>query len=221
MWHHFASDKRLTVTSNEFQPDRALFWGLMRAQLTTIVAFGLLVTGLAGVFAGLVAVDFRAGLTLLPFLPMSPGDFKLIFTGLARGSLVQFDRGSIDKLEKFIKEHNDDFSDMYEMLDELKESEHIYRNSVPDITHNHFRLFYSSQLWSTIIKSMINAWKIQNIIDEFDSLDNFKANVTREWLINQKGFGYESSDSVLCYFAYRDVMVVDNYTLKLLKKLGF
>jgi endonuclease-3 related protein len=61
----------------------------------------------------------------------------------------------------------------------------------------------------------------QNIIDEFDSLDNFKANVTREWLLNQKGFGYESSDSVLCYFAYRDVMVVDNYTLKLLKKLGF
>ena len=43
------------MTSNEFQPDRALFWGLMRAQLTTIVAFGLLVTGLAGVFAGLVA----------------------------------------------------------------------------------------------------------------------------------------------------------------------
>jgi endonuclease-3 related protein len=61
----------------------------------------------------------------------------------------------------------------------------------------------------------------QNIIDEFDSLDNFKANVTREWLLNQKGFGYESSDGVLCYFAYRDVMVVDNYTLKLLKKLGF
>ena len=44
------------MTSNEFQPNRALFWGLMCAQLTTIVVFGLLVTGLAGVFAGLVAV---------------------------------------------------------------------------------------------------------------------------------------------------------------------
>jgi ATP synthase protein I len=54
--HHFASAKRLKVTSNEFQPNRALFWGLMCAQLTTIVVFGLLVTGLAGVFAGLVAV---------------------------------------------------------------------------------------------------------------------------------------------------------------------
>jgi len=42
--------------------------------------------------AGLTAVDFRAGLTLLPFLPMSPVDFKLIWTGLLRGRLVQFDR---------------------------------------------------------------------------------------------------------------------------------
>ncbi len=31
--------------------------------------------------SGLVAVDFRAGLALLPFLPMSPGDFKLIING--------------------------------------------------------------------------------------------------------------------------------------------
>jgi len=33
---------------------------------------------------GLTAIDFRAGLALLPFLPMSPGDFKLILSGLAR-----------------------------------------------------------------------------------------------------------------------------------------
>lgn len=33
-------------------------------------------------YGGLVAVDFRAGLALLPFLPMSPGDFKLIARGL-------------------------------------------------------------------------------------------------------------------------------------------
>jgi hypothetical protein len=48
--------------------------------------------------AGLVAVDFRAGLALLPFLPMSPGDVVLIFKGLGRGSIVQFDRGDVTKL---------------------------------------------------------------------------------------------------------------------------
>ena len=43
------------MTSNEFQPNRTLFWGLMRAQLVTLVLFALLVTSLAGTLAGLVA----------------------------------------------------------------------------------------------------------------------------------------------------------------------
>ena len=50
---------------------------------------------------GLIAVDFRAGLALLPFLPMSPGDVVLIAKGIGRGSLVQFDRGNIGRLEAF------------------------------------------------------------------------------------------------------------------------
>jgi len=115
---------------------------------------------------GLTAVDFRSGLALLPFLPMSPGDFKLIFNGLKRGSLVQFDRGSLKKLESFMSDHNDDFADMKEMLEELKTAESAYRHSVPDITHNHVRLLYSRQLWSSIISSTIQGWKIRNIIDD-------------------------------------------------------
>ncbi|UCD90628.1 MAG: hypothetical protein JSW04_04145 [Desulfobacterales bacterium] len=115
---------------------------------------------------GLTAVDFRAGLALLAFLPMSPGDFKLIFNGLKRGSLVQFDRGSLKKLESFISNHNDDFADMRGMLEELKIAESAYRHSIPDITHNHVRLLYHRQLWSTIISSTIQGWKIRNIIDD-------------------------------------------------------
>jgi hypothetical protein len=113
---------------------------------------------------GLVAVDFRAGLALLPFLPMSPGDFKLIAKGLLRGSLVQFDRGDISKLEKFIQAHPDTFSDMDDMLEELKAAEHVYRDSVPDITHNNFRLLYDLRLWSTMIHSAITGWKVRNFI---------------------------------------------------------
>ncbi|MBU0699476.1 MAG: hypothetical protein KKE59_08665 [Proteobacteria bacterium] len=116
--------------------------------------------------AGLVAVDFRAGLVLLPFLPMSPADFKLIFKGLARGSLVQFDRGSLSKLKRFIDAHDDAFADMRKMLDELKASERVYRDSLPDITHNHVRLLYSRRLWSTILDSAVSGWKVRNIIDE-------------------------------------------------------
>ncbi len=115
---------------------------------------------------GLVAVDFRAGLALLPFLPMSPGDFKLILKGLFRGSLVQFDRGSIAKLQRFIEQNSEEFADSQKLLDELKSVESVYRNSVPDITHNHVKLLYSKKLWSTMLDSAVTGWKVRNIVDE-------------------------------------------------------
>ena len=116
--------------------------------------------------AGLMAVDFRAGLTLVPFLPMSPGDFKLILQGLKRGSLVQFDRGNIDELEQFMALHPEDFSDMKELLEELKITDDYYRKSIPDITHNHIRLLYSKKLWGTILKSTVDGWRVKNLIDD-------------------------------------------------------
>jgi len=115
---------------------------------------------------GLVAVDFRAGLALLPFLPMSPGDFKLIFAGFRRLSLVQFDRGNIKQLEQFISGHSEKFTDMEAMLVRLKESERIYRTSQIDISHNHFKLLFSKKLWSGIVASARSAWKIRNLIDK-------------------------------------------------------
>ncbi len=66
------------------------------------------------------------------------------------------------------------------------------------------------------IKELFRAIK-----EEFDDFENFKLNVTREWLLMQRGIGEESADSILCYACYRDVLVVDNYTKKLLYSLGF
>ncbi|MBM4025868.1 MAG: hypothetical protein FJ280_10755, partial [Planctomycetes bacterium] len=117
-------------------------------------------------FAGLVAVDFRAGLALLPFLPMSPGDVKLIAQGLGRGSLVQFDRGSLERLDRFVADHPAEFADMGGILTELKEAERLYRDSVPDITHNHVRLLSSGRLWGTILDSAVTSWRTRDLIDE-------------------------------------------------------
>lgn len=115
---------------------------------------------------GLVAVDFRAGLALLPFLPMSPGDFPLIIKGIGRGSLVQFDRGSLQQLDRFVAAHPDTFADMADMLAELKQNEDVYRNSVPDVTHNHVRLFFSRHLWSTMLSSARVGWQVQGLVDQ-------------------------------------------------------
>ncbi len=116
--------------------------------------------------SGLVAVDFRAGLALLPFLPMSPGDVKLILKGLGRGSLVQFDRGDLGRLERFVAAHGAEFADMQGVLTELKAVERVYRDSVPDITHNHVRLLYSGRLWRTTLDSAVTGWKVRGFIEE-------------------------------------------------------
>ncbi|MBE0537002.1 MAG: hypothetical protein IH624_15165 [Phycisphaerae bacterium] len=113
--------------------------------------------------AGLTAVDFRAGLALLPFLPMSPGDFKLIWQGIRRGSLVQFDRGDLGRLEAFVDAHVDRFADMRDALEELKADEEVYRNSLPDVTHNHVKLLYSGKLWGTIFSSAVTGWRVRNL----------------------------------------------------------
>lgn len=61
----------------------------------------------------------------------------------------------------------------------------------------------------------------KNIINYFNNFNYFRDNVSREWLLEQKGIGKESADSILNYACYRDVMVVDKYTQKLLNKCGF
>jgi hypothetical protein len=116
--------------------------------------------------AGLTAVDFRAGLALLPFLPMSPGDVPLIFKGIARGSLVQFDRGNLDKLESYVRSHPEAFADMREALEELRVDERIYRDSQIDLTHNHVRLVGSSRLWGQILDSAVTGWRVRGMIDD-------------------------------------------------------
>ena len=115
---------------------------------------------------GLTAVDFRAGLVLLPYLPMSPGDFKLIARGVGRGSLVQFDRGNLDTLKQYMEAHPKEFADMWPLYEELVDAEQVYRNSVPDITHNGLRLLYSGKLWSQIRRSSITGWRVTNVIDK-------------------------------------------------------
>ncbi len=97
---------------------------------------------------------------------MSPGDFKLIAKGVARGSLVQFDRGSLDKLKTFMEEHAKAFAGMKPQFAELQAAEETYRSSLPDVTHNGLRLLYSGQLWSTIFASAVTGWRVCNLLDD-------------------------------------------------------
>ena len=61
----------------------------------------------------------------------------------------------------------------------------------------------------------------KNILEDFGSFDNFCENVSREWLLLQKGIGPETADAILCYACMQDYMVVDSYTNRLLKSFGY
>jgi len=60
----------------------------------------------------------------------------------------------------------------------------------------------------------------KNILEEFGNFETFQEQVQREWLLNQKGIGQETADAILCYVCFREVMVVDKYTQKLLSNKG-
>jgi hypothetical protein len=115
--------------------------------------------------AGLTAIDFRAGLTLLPFLPMSPADFPLIVKGLCRGRVVQFDRSDLQRLDRFMQAHADDFQGLEPAVAELRERDRAYRRSMPDVTHHHLRLLIDSDLRGSIKRGAITSWKNLGRID--------------------------------------------------------
>ena len=61
----------------------------------------------------------------------------------------------------------------------------------------------------------------QNIIETFFTFENFQEQVSREWLLNQKGIGPETADAILCYVCKQEEMVVDSYTNRLVQEFGF
>lgn len=66
------------------------------------------------------------------------------------------------------------------------------------------------------IKTLIDA-----IYNEFEDFESFKESVCRQWLLSQKGIGLETCDSILCYACKKDEMVVDSYTLRILRYLNY
>ena len=59
----------------------------------------------------------------------------------------------------------------------------------------------------------------QNILNDFGDFQTFKKNATREWLLQQKGIGFETADAILNFACLKAVFVSDAYTLKFLKRL--
>jgi hypothetical protein len=137
-------------------------WGTMKSQPNALKR----IDSSNGKVGDLTAIDFRAGLALLPFLPMSPADFKLIIKGLLRGNLVQFDRGNLKKLAEFINHHKEEFEDLMPAYEELLVREPQYRESLPDISHQGLKLIYKRSLRKSVKEGLIKGWESKELIDK-------------------------------------------------------
>jgi len=137
-------------------------WGTMKSQPNAL----LRINSTTRSVNDLTGIDFRAGLALLPFLPMSPADFKLIIKGLFRGNLVQFDRGNLKKLKLFINEHKEKFKDLIPAVEELVVREPQYRDSLPDISHHGLKLIFNQSLRNTVKEGLIRGWECKELVDK-------------------------------------------------------
>ncbi len=61
----------------------------------------------------------------------------------------------------------------------------------------------------------------KNISEAYGDFENFCEGVNREWLLSQKGIGFESADAILNYACKRDILCVDAYSARILKSLGY
>jgi len=137
-------------------------WSTMKSQPNALKR----VDSSDGKIDDLTAIDFRAGLALLPFLPMSPADFKLIIKGLFRGNFVQFDRGNLEKLAEFINQNKTAFEDLLPAYEELLVREPQYRESLPDISHQGLKLVYKKSLRRSVIQGLVAGWKSKDLVDQ-------------------------------------------------------
>ncbi len=115
--------------------------------------------------AGLCAVDFRAGLALVPYLPMSPGDFGLIWAGLKRGSLAQFDRCDFKKLRAYTDARPEVYGEHQGLIDALEKYDAEYRRSMPDISHQGLQLLTDGKLRADVRKGLVAGYWSSCIID--------------------------------------------------------
>ncbi|MCD6590803.1 MAG: endonuclease [Candidatus Aenigmarchaeota archaeon] len=63
--------------------------------------------------------------------------------------------------------------------------------------------------------------ELAKFVTKFGSFENFRKNVRRDELLGVKGIGFETADSILLYACRRPYFVVDAYTKRFVRHLGW
>ncbi|TKX30336.1 nuclease [Campylobacter sp. MIT 12-5580] len=115
---------------------------------------------------------------------------------------------------------NTNWNNVLKALNNLKNAQISSIKQIAELENEELaRLIKPSGFYNTKAKRLKNL--CEKLINEYESLENFKTKASREWLLNIKGLGFESVDSVLNYLCKQEFLVVDSYTKRLALALGF
>ncbi len=132
------------------------------------------------------------------------------------------DRGLSDFeiLISVVLTQNTNWNNVVKALANLKHANITHLDSIKYLSNNDLAILIKPSGFYNIKAKRIKTL-VESILLEFGELENFKHNVSREWLLNIKGLGYESVDSILNYLCRHEILVVDSYTQRLANALGY
>ena len=126
--------------------------------------------------------------------------------------------GSFECLTSVILTQNTKFTNVLKALDNLKDFKNL--DSLASLDLDELKEFIRPCGFYN--QKAIRLKNISlNIKKDFKGFEDFKQNVSRSWLLKEKGIGFESADSILNYVCLREFMVVDTYTYRLLLALDY
>ncbi len=128
--------------------------------------------------------------------------------------------GTFEVVIGAILTQNTKYTNVEKSLQNLKEKELLTLESLANIDTQLLSIYIKPSGFQNQKAKRIKLL-CKNIIETFGSFEIFQNNVSRSWLLEQKGIGQESADAILCYACKKDEMVVDKYTNNLLKTFGY
>jgi hypothetical protein len=104
-------------------------------------------------------IDFRPGLAVPFFLPLSPVHLRIICAGLPQGVLVHFDEVEFERLDRFVADQGSVYPSLPELCQQLKQDDQRYRSALPNLWHAGRRSITDTKIRKAIASGLIEDWR--------------------------------------------------------------
>jgi hypothetical protein len=103
-------------------------------------------------------IDFRPGLAVPFFLPLSPVHLRMALNGIRRGVFVHFDEVDFERLDKFVADNSKAHASLSRLCRQLKQDDQRYRSSSPDLWHAGFQRLSNPEIRGAIAHGLVQDW---------------------------------------------------------------